>query len=256
MSSTWNPDQYNRFKAERQQPFVDLLALVRPRPGIRVVDLGCGTGETTTLLHRQLGARETLGLDSSETMLAQADAHAAPGMRFALGDIAEFHADGAFDLVFSNSALHWLPDHPALFARLTRALATDGQLAVQMPFNFDHPSHTMAAALAREEPFRSALGGFAVERPVHAPEVYARLLHQLGYREQHVRQQVYAHVLAARDEVIEWVKGTLLTAYERRLPPELWTRFLEHYRERLLPELDADRPFFYPFNRILLWGQR
>jgi trans-aconitate 2-methyltransferase len=252
MTSPWNPDQYNRFRSERQQPFVDLLGLVRPRPGMRVVDLGCGTGELTLLLHRQLAARETLGLDSSETMLAQAAAHAAPGLRFAFGDIAEFSADGAYDLVFSNAALHWLPDHHSLFSRLTRALAADGQLAVQMPFNFDHPSHTVAAALAGEEPFRSALGGFAVEHPVDAPQGYALLLHRLGYREQHVRQQVYAHVLAARDEVIEWVKGTLLTAYERRLPPELWTRFLE----RLLSELDATRPYFYPFNRILLWAQR
>ena len=256
MTSPWNPDQYNRFRAERQQPFVDLLGLVRPRPGMRVIDLGCGTGELTSLLHRQLGARETLGLDTSETMLAQTVAHTASGLRFARGDIADFQADGAFDLVFSNSALHWLPDHPALFERLTRALASDGQLAVQMPFNFDHPSHTVAAELAREKPFSSALGGFAVERPVAAPEVYARLLHQLGYREQHVRQQVYAHVLAVRDEVIEWVKGTLLTAYERRLPAELWARFLEQYSERLLSELEADRPFFYPFNRILLLGRK
>jgi trans-aconitate 2-methyltransferase len=256
MSSPWNPDQYNRFRAERQQPFVDLLALVRRRPGMRIIDLGCGTGETTHVLHEQLAARETLGLDSSETMLAETSAYVAAGPRFARGDIADFSAEGAFDLVFSNSALHWLPDHSTLFARLTRALAADGQLAVQMPFNFDHPSHTVAAALAREEPFRSGLGGFVVERPVHVPEVYAVLLHQLGYREQHVRQQVYGHVLAARDEVIEWVKGTLLTAYERRLPAELWARFLDRYRERLLPELDSARPFFYPFNRILLWAQR
>ena len=256
MSSTWDPDQYNRFRAERQQPLLDLLALVRARPGMRVADLGCGTGETTRLLHERLAARDTLGLDSSQTMLAGSDAHAAPGLRFARGDIADFRADGACDLVFSNAALHWLPDHPALFAHLTRALAADGQLAVQMPFNFDQPSHTVAAALAREAPFHAALGGFAVERPVLAPEDYAALLHRLGFAAQHVRLQVYPHVLAARDDVVEWVKGTLLTAYQRRMPSELWPHFLARYRERLLPELTAERPYFYPFKRILLWAQR
>jgi trans-aconitate 2-methyltransferase len=256
MTSTWNPDQYDRFRAERQQPFFDLLALVRPRPGLRIVDLGCGTGETTRILHERLGAADTLGLDSSETMLAKSAAHAAPGLRFARGDIAEFTADHPYDVVFSNAALHWLPDHPALFARLATALASDGQLAVQMPFNFDHPSHTIAAAVAREEPFRAALRGYAIERPVLAPEAYAALLHRLGYRAQHVRLQVYAHVLPARDDVIEWVKGTLLTDYQRRLPDDLWPRFLSRYRDRLLPELADTRPYFYPFKRVLLWAQR
>jgi trans-aconitate 2-methyltransferase len=256
MTSTWNPDQYDRFRAERQQPFFDLLALIRPRPDMRVVDLGCGTGEITRLLHEKLGARDTLGLDSSETMLAKSAAHVVPGLRFGRGDIAEFAAAGVYDLVFTNAALHWLPDHPALFARLSAALAPDGQLAVQMPFNFDHPSHTVAALVAREEPFRTALRGYALKRPVLLPEEYAVLLHCLGFRTQYVRLQVYGHVLPARDEVIEWVKGTLLTDYQRRLPEDLWPRFLTRYRERLLPELENTQPYFYPFKRVLLWAQR
>jgi trans-aconitate 2-methyltransferase len=245
MPSTWNPDQYNRFRAERQQPFYDLLALVQPRPNLRAVDLGCGTGELTRVLHERLALRDTLGLDSSETMLADSASHAVPGLRFERGDINEFEADGGYDLVFSNAALHWLPDHPALFARLGAALAPAGQLAVQMPYNFDHSSHTAAAAVAREEPFDSALRGFIIERPVLAPEEYAALLHRLGFHSQHVRLQVYAHVLPARDDVVEWVKGTLLTEYQRRLP-----------RERLIPSLDSSTPFFYPFKRILLWAER
>ena len=87
-----------------------------------------------------------------------------------------------------------------------------------------------------------------------APEVYATLLHRLGFREQHVRLQVYAHELESREAVVEWVRGSLLTDYERRLPAELWPRFLERYRERLLPQLDDTRPFFYPFKRVLMWG--
>src|SRR5262245_5272780 len=58
----WNPDQYGRFRAERSQPFFDLLELVRARPGMRVVDLGCGTGELTAAMHRRLEARETVGV--------------------------------------------------------------------------------------------------------------------------------------------------------------------------------------------------
>ena len=256
MTDAWDPRQYERFASERRQPFEDLSSLVRPHLGMRVVDLGCGTGETTRLLHERLAARDTLGIDSSETMLAASDEHATHGLRFARGDIAHYRADGACDLVFSNAALHWLPDHPGLFAHLTRALAAGGQLAVQMPYNFDQPSHTVAAALAREAPFRAALGGFVIDRPVLAPEAYATLLHRLGFAAQHVRLQVYPHLLAARDDVVEWVKGTLLTDYQRRLPDALWPQFLQRYRERLLPQLDAARPYFYPFKRILFWAQR
>jgi trans-aconitate 2-methyltransferase len=253
---TWNPNQYERFRDERSQPFFDLLALVQPRPGMRVVDLGCGTGELTVEVHRRLQASETLGVDSSAAMLAKSAAFAGNGVRFERGDIGGFTAPRPLDLVFSNAALHWLPDHPALLQRLTRAVAADGQLAVQVPANHDHPSHAVAHAVAREAPFREALGGYARGKPVLEPEEYALLLHRLGYREQHVRLQVYAHRLAARADVIEWVKGTLLTDYQRRLPVELWPEYLERYQAQLLPQLEDARPYFYPFKRILFWGRR
>jgi len=247
---TWNPDQYARFRAERQQPFFDLLGLVRAAPGMRVVDLGCGPGELTATLHRQLTAHETVGLDSSGAMIERTAAHAAPGLRFERGDIAAFSAEGTFDLVFSNAALHWVPDRPALLARLTAALRPGGQLAVQVPANNDHPAHVVAAALATD------LGIAPRTWPVLVPERYATLLDELGYVEQHVRLQVYGHHLATREDVLEWVKGTLLTDYERRLTPEAFAHYLELYRERLLPHLADARPFFFPFKRILLWARR
>ena len=255
-ASSWNPDQYNRFRAERQQPFFELIALIEPRPNLRVVDLGCGTGELTRALHDRLPGADTTGLDSSETMLAESAAFATAGLRFARADIATFAPQAEYDVIVSNAALQWLPDHAELFARLARGLADGGQLAVQMPLNYDHPSHVVAAAVAGEAPFRDALGGFTIERPVAAPEWYAALFHRLGFARQHVRLQVYPHILAARDEVIEWVRGTLLTAYQQRLPADLWPAFMERYRARLLPELSDERPYFYAFKRLLLWAAK
>jgi trans-aconitate 2-methyltransferase len=251
---TWDPGQYRRFAAERAAPFYDLLSLVRPVPGGRVVDLGCGPGELTVELHRRLAAAETLGLDSSPAMLERTAAVAGDGLRFELGDIGRF-AEGGWDVVFSNAALHWLPDHEPLFGRLVTALRPGGQLAVQMPANHDHPSHVVAAEVAGTEPFRSALGSYRRTSPVQAPEWYADLLDRLGLADQHVRLQVYLHHLAARDEVVEWVKGTLLTDYEARMPAALFERFMAAYRERLLPHLDDSRPYRYPFKRLLLWGR-
>ena len=183
-ADTWNPVQYDRFKRERSQPFYDLIELLRPVAGARVVDLGCGTGELTGVLHERINAKETLGIDSSPSMLAKAPASS--HVRFQLGDIATFN-EGGWDVVLSNAALHWLPDHPALFERLTKLLSPGGQLAVQMPANNDHPTHVVAHALAKEAPYASALSGYERQWPVLAPEAYASLLFGLGYAQQHVR---------------------------------------------------------------------
>lgn len=254
--SVWDPAQYERFRDERSQPFHDLLALVQPIPGGRAVDLGCGTGELTRLLHEHVRARSTTGLDNSETMLAQGAAFAGRGLRFKLGTILRFAPRSPVDLVFSNAALQWVPGHAELFERLTAGLKPGGQLAIQMPANHDHPSHVTAFALSREEPFRTALGGYRRAWPVQPPEWYAALLDRLAYREQHVRLQVYGHHLASRDEVVEWVKGTLLTDYQQRMTAPDFETFLAAYREQLLPQLEDTRPFFYAFKRVLIWARR
>ena len=252
---TWDPEQYRRFGAERSAPFYDLLSLVSPVPGGgRVVDLGCGSGELTATLHRRLEAAETLGLDSSPAMLERATPEAGGGLRFELGDIAAFD-QGGWDVIFSNAALQWLDDHAELFGRLVGLLNPGGQLAVQMPANHDHPSHVVATELAGAEPFRTALDGYRRVSPVQPPEWYAELLDRLGLADQHVRLQVYLHRLTARDEVVEWVKGTLLTDYQARMPPALFEEFLAAYRRRLLPLLEDARPYRYPFKRLLLWGR-
>ncbi len=255
-TSDWNPEQYGRFRGERAQPFFDLMALVQPRPGMRVVDLGCGTGELTRELHVHLDARETLGIDTSPAMLAKAEAFVGDGLRFEAGDIGAFTGDGGYGLVFSNAALHWVPDHPALLERLAAALGEQGQLAVQVPANDEHPSHATAVEIAREEPFREVLGGHARQSPVLPPEEYARLLYRLGFRQQQVRLQVYGHALESREAVVEWVRGSVPTDYEKRMPADLWPAFLERYRERLMSKLEETRPFFYPFKRVLLWATR
>jgi trans-aconitate 2-methyltransferase len=254
MADAWSPAQYERFRAERAQPFRDLAALVESRPGMRVADLGCGTGELTAQLHQKLQARETLGIDTSAAMLDRTPR--LPGLRFEQRDIAEFESPADFDLIFSNAALHWVPDHPGLLRRLTAALAPGGQLAVQMPMMDDQVSHTTAYELARSPGFRRLLGGYERRAPLMDPVRYAGWLHQLGYVRQHVRVAVYAHLLESREEVVEWVRGALLTEYQKRLSPADWERFLARYRQMLIPQLEDERPYFYPYPRILIWGMR
>ena len=252
----WNPQQYDRFHAERTQPFHDLVAMIEPRPAMSIVDLGCGTGELTRQMHERLGARRTIGIDNSPNMLAKSAAHTTAGLTFELGDLNAFDRPGEFDLIFSNAAVQWVPDHPSLIARLTRSLRDDGQLAIQVPANDDHITHEAARTVARTSSFRDALKGWTRAPAVLSIERYSQLLHELMYRVQSVRLVVYAHVLDDRQAVVEWVKGTMLTDYQKRLPAQMWGEFLEAYRAELFGAIPDTKPFFYPFKRILFCARR
>ena len=241
----WDPKQYNRFAAEREQPFWDLASLLRDASGAHIVDLGCGDGRLTAALHDRLAAASTLGIDSSPAMLADAPSDVA-GVTFTPGDISTWVGDG-YDVVFANASLQWVGDHAAVLRRWRESLAPGGQLAVQVPANADHPSHTVLAELA---------GADAPPDPVATnvlrPEQYAELLHSLGFAEQHVRLQVYGHVLPTSADVVEWVRGTSLTRLgDRGRDPE----FVDEYRRRLLGVIGDASPFFYAFKRILMWGR-
>ena len=250
----WSPEQYERFRQEREQPFWDLARLIDAPPGGRVVDLGCGTGALTLELHRMLSARDTIGVDSSDAMLARASEIAEPGLRFVKGDIAVWSPEDACDVVFSNAALQWVDDHPHLFTRLRGLLASGGVLAVQVPSNYDHPSHLVAAEVALDEPFATATGGYTHETSVLQPEAYAELLHALGLRDLHVRLQVYVHELPSTDDVVEWVRGTLLTDYKPRMPEAMFDAYVARYRQRLVETLGDQRPYLFAFKRILMRG--
>jgi trans-aconitate 2-methyltransferase len=190
-ADTWNPDQYSRFQSERDQPFFDLMALLKPteRAGPTVVDLGCGTGHLTQHLHNYTKASTTLGVDSSLAMLAKATPLSGNGLTFGLADIGSFKSSQQFDIVFSNAALQWVDGHDTLVPRVLDLVRPGGQLAFQIPANHDYHTHTIARELASEMKFRDLLSGFARETPVLSPEVYAEILARHGVRDMHVRLQ-------------------------------------------------------------------
>ena len=258
-TADWDPDQYERFKAQRAQPFWDLLALVHPGAIDRAADLGCGTGELTIAAAERLGVARMVGIDNSQAMLDRAAARGRVEVEFQFGDIARWTSAGDHDLVLANAALQWVPDHEAVLERWVAALAPEGQLAVQVPTNHDHPSHLASVHVAGTEPFASALGGDPPPDPVASnvlrPERYASTLHELGLFEPHVRLQVYPHVFGSSTEVVEWTKGTSLRRYFKRLPSELHDPFVAAYCDELLARIGERQPYLYTFKRILMWGR-
>ena len=253
----WDPDIYHRFAAQRRRPFDDLVARIEPVPGGRLVDLGCGSGELTAAAHVALDVAEAVGVDNSPAMLAEAGQIDVPGLRFEPGDLATFHQPGVWDVVLANASLQWVPDHGEVLLRWVDSLRPGGQLAVQVPANPDHPAHTTVAEVLAERPFDDHASNVGPDHLANVldPARYAEILFDLGAEDPLVRLQVYGMALPKADDVVDWVSGTALTRVRRALPPDLYERFVERYRERLLERLDHASPYYYAFKRILMWGR-
>lgn len=252
MADAWDPQLYERFKHERAQPARDLIAMIQPRPGMRVLDLGCGTGEITAELHHALGAASTLGIDRSTAMLAQAKPRQAPGLSFAEADIAAFTPEGPLNVVYSNAALQWVDDHAGLLARFKAWLAPGGQIAIQVPCADQHPTHTVAFELGERYGTGSLYHGGS---RVLSAEGYAELLFKLGFAEQQVMTKVYGHVLPDLDALVTFFSSTLLNPYKAALGESRYAEFQRDYRAGLARQLGEPEPLFFPMARTLIWGR-
>lgn len=245
----WNPEKYQQFKEERTTPFFDLLGLVKIKPNMKVVDLGCGTGELTSKLANALPGSDVLGIDSSPQMLEKTQGWAKSGLQFLLADQANL--TGTWDLIFSNAALQWSEDHKELIPRLFHCLNPGGQIAAQVPSNHNHISHQVYREVASQEPFSRALKGYNRQSPVLSIEAYASLLFQEQAQEITVFEKVYPHILQNAAAVVDWISGTALVPYFERLGDGLRYEFLDAIRKRMQKELPAS-PVFYPFKRTYI----
>jgi trans-aconitate 2-methyltransferase len=208
----WDPAQYWAFADERSRPFFELVGRVGAEAPARVVDLGCGHGELTVTLARRWPDAAIEGVDSSTEMITAARELAAghPGkLGFAVGNLADWAPDGPVDVIVSNAALQWVPEHRELLPRWVRALSPGGFLAFQVPGNADAPSHVLLRELCRSPRWQDRLADVQRWHPVGDPVEYLGLLAGQGCRVD-AWETTYQQVLQGEDAVLEWVKGTTL----------------------------------------------
>jgi len=248
----WNPDKYHQFQTQRSAPFYDLFNLVDVRPNLKVVDLGCGTGELTRRLADFLPDCDVLGLDSSPQMLERTQQYARSGLRFELEDLAKLQ--GKWDLIISNAALQWSDNHEELIPHLFNCLKPGGQIVVQVPSNHGGPTHLTILRVAGEEPFHTALNGWTRRSPVLPIETVADLLFQEEAQDIQAFDMVYPHILENADAIIDWISGTALVPYFERLG-----RYKGDFVAALRQELRIDfpsEPVFYPFRRTFFSARK
>lgn len=248
----WNPDTYLAFADQRGRPFFDLVARVGASAPRRVVDLGCGPGNLTRHLVQRWPDAVVEGLDSSPEMVAAAlDA----GIDARVGDLRAWMPSSDTDVVVSNAALQWIPEHPELLVRWARALEPGAWLAMQVPGNFQAPSHVAIRELAERQPWSEILGDFRFRSPnvVDSPTRYAELMTEAGCSVD-VWETTYIHELSGEHPVLTWITGTALTPVRDQLTDEQWQQF----RTELIPMLDAAYPMrrdgktTFPFRRIFV----
>lgn len=248
MAHTWDPDRYLAYADERGRPFVELLARVDADDPRTVVDLGCGAGNLTALLAERWPAAEVRGVDGSPEMIATARA-AQPGIDFEVRDLRGWRPDAPVDVLVSNAALQWVPDHLDLLPGLVGSVRPGGWLAFQVPGNFDQPSHTIRAELAATPPYDAHTRDVAVPSS-HDPVTYWHTLAGLGCTVD-AWETTYLHVLHGEDPVFAWVSGTGARPTLQALPDDLRPDFERDFKSRLRAAyLETNGRVVLPFRRV------
>jgi len=228
----WQPALYSTFEDERTRPARDLLAQVPAVEAKRVVDVGCGPGNSTALLVERYGADAVEGLDNDAAML-EAARKRLPGVRFAEADAATWRPEVPVDVVFANAVYQWVPDHLPVLERVMGGLVEGGALAVQVPDNLGEPSHVLMDEVSHTGPWRDIFAGRSGRRPpLPTPADYMNRLGAVARRVE-VWHTVYNHVLADAGAIVTWFKSTALQPYMAALPEAMREDFLLDYKARL-----------------------
>ncbi len=252
----WNPELYDQYKDVRYKPFYDLAALIKPENNIKAVDLGCGTGEQTSILAEKLAGSTFSGIDSSAEMLEKSKKYENENLHFKLQTIEEaVSSEQKYDLVFSNAALQWVDGHETLFPQIIRLLSDTGQLAIQMPVQNENILNQILMQMIGEEPYRSYLNHFNRSSPVLSMDEYAQILFDNGIQDIEIFQKVYPIIAEDHEALYTFISGTTLLPYLERLEGEQKEIFIAEFKARIAQRF-TKYPAIYAFKRILIYGRK
>jgi trans-aconitate 2-methyltransferase len=248
----WNPDTYNQFKKERYQPFFDLISHIEEKQGMRILDLGCGTGELTKLLAEKYEGSTVLGIDNSAEMLSNAPQH--PHLRFELRTIEDqLNQNETFDLIVANASLQWVDDHSILFNKIISRLSAGGQLAIQMPSQTENILNKLLTDLVQEDLFKESLQGWVRWSPVLRLEEYAELLFRRLAKDMSIYQKVYPIIVAYHDELYDFISGSALVPYMERLDKEKQLELENKFKNKIQQSFPI-MPGIYAFKRVMIYA--
>lgn len=214
--SEWNAEQYLKFKNERTQPCIDLVSRIKDCEPRRIIDIGCGPGNSSAVLKNAFPNSYVLGIDSSDNMITKAENdHSDIDFKIfdASGSLDEL---GKFDIVFSNACLQWVPDQRKIIGNMYNALNFKGMGAVQIPIQYEQPIHKIIADIAQSEKWSEKLKSCKRVFYTLSQEEYYDILSELT-DDFSMWTVTYFHRMKSHDDIIEWYKGTGLRPYLQAL---------------------------------------
>lgn len=253
---TWNSELYLQFANERTQPSIDLISRIQLEP-LRIVDLGCGPGNSTAMLRQRWQQADIMGIDNSPDMIAAA-AKTYPAEQWILADIATWEADTPFDLVFSNATLHWLPDHACLFPHLFAQVAPGGALAIQIPAAQQSPLRQVALEVASDPTWSHRMNAAYHAQTRETPSFYYDLMQPIATRLE-MWETEYYHVMDSPQAIVTWFRGSGLRPFLEALEDETQKQrfeqqLLDGYTQAYPPQKDGR--ILFPFRRLFLIAYR
>jgi len=251
----WDPVHYLKYADQRLRPALDLLARVPLDRAERITDLGCGPGTVAPHLAQAFPDAEITGVDSSGVMLDAARAAYGASATWTQADAATWQPDTPQDLIYANAALQWLDDHLTLFPRLFGFLKPGGVLAVQMPNQYNNPSHVLMREVAENGPWADTLAPLLRPAPVARPEDYVAWLSPKAATVD-VWQTEYCQVMTGEDPVLDWIGSTALKPLceALALANDQRTAFLETLGNALRNAYPRhpDGTTLFPFRRLFI----
>lgn len=255
--TNWNANLYLQFANERTQPSLDLIGRIKVADPTRIIDLGCGPGNSTAMLRQRWPHANLIGLDSSPEMIGSAS-QTYPTEQWVLADIATWKADTLFDLVFSNATLQWLPDHECLFPQLFAQVASGGALAVQLPAHEQSPLHQVTLDVADDPLWCDRMSAAQQALTRESPSFYYDVLEAIAT---HIDlwETEYYHQMESPQSILNWVRATglrpFLAALETEEEKQRFEQLvLEDYTQAYPPQKDGR--ILFPFRRLFMIAYR
>ncbi len=245
----WDSDQYLKFEKERTQPSIDLARRIERESADSVIDIGCGPGNSTSVIAGRFPKARVTGADNSQNMIGKAKAlH--PELDFILfdasGDFGEIKEK--YDVVFSNACIQWVPDHKKLLPNMMSLLNEGGTLAVQVPMNYKEPVHTIIGELTKSKKWRDKFDEPRIFYTLTQEEYFDILA--AASSDFTIWETVYCHRMASHESILEWYRGTGLRPYLEALnetdKAEFEKDFLEEVKKAYPKQQNGEIIFRFP----------